>query len=421
MTQTPGPSAPDQQQGATPGGPPPLADQPSFRGFEQLRRSTTDRKVAGVAGGLGRHLNIDPVILRVLFVVMCFFGGSGFLLYGAAWALVPEDGKQQGTIAMRPSTRNALLIGAGVVAVLLLVGDSYGGIGFPWPLLVVGVGALVYIAVRDKRQTPSPWQHPATYAGQDPAPPYDAAPPSYDQSGAAYATPGTIEETGAAYGQTPPPWLPPTPVPPAVPPRRPRHGPRLFGPTLALVALALGSLGLYDASGGHVVDPAYPALALAVVGVMLVVGAFIGRAGGLILLGVVAAVALGVTSLVGNLGGWSDGQRLNATPLSASAVKDSYFVPNGRVVLDLSDVRDPAALAGRSVEVGARAGEVVVVLPQGVTSDVDADISGPGQVDMPDRAASGFDNQISESFASGAGTLTLRVHLFAGHIDVRTS
>jgi phage shock protein PspC (stress-responsive transcriptional regulator) len=420
MTQTPGPSPTDQQQGTATGAPPPPADRPNFRGFEQLRRSTTDRKIAGVAGGLGRHLNIDPVILRVVFVVMCFFGGSGFLLYGAAWALVPEDGQQNGNIAMRPSTRNALLICAGVVALLLVVGDSYGGIGFPWPLLVVGVGALVYLAVRDRG--PTAGQAPsATYAGQYPAPPY-AADPTYDQGGAAYEPVGTTDPGGTAYGQAPPPWLPPTPVPP-VPPRRPKHGPRLFGPTLALVALALGSLGLYDASGGHVVDAAYPALALAVVGVMLVVGAFIGRAGGLILLGIVAAVALGVTSLVGTLGGWNDGhgERLNATPVSASAVKDTYYVPNGRVVLDLSDVRDPAALVGRSIEVGARAGEVVVILPQGVVSDVDAEISGPGQVDMPDHAASGIDNQISETFGSGPGTFELRAHLFAGHIDVRTS
>ena len=52
-------------------------------------------------------------------------------------------------------------------------------------------------------------------------------------------------------------------------------------------------------SGGSVVDSAYPALALAVVGLMLVVGAFVGRAGGLIFLGLVAAFALAVTSVVG--------------------------------------------------------------------------------------------------------------------------
>ena len=66
-------------------------DRENLRSYQRLTRSTTDRKVAGVAGGLGRHLNVDPTLLRVLFVVLCFFGGAGFLLYGVAWLVVPED------------------------------------------------------------------------------------------------------------------------------------------------------------------------------------------------------------------------------------------------------------------------------------------------------------------------------------------
>ena len=44
------------------------------------------------AGGLARHLDIDPIIVRVALVVLVFFGGSGLLLYGAMWLLVPEEG-----------------------------------------------------------------------------------------------------------------------------------------------------------------------------------------------------------------------------------------------------------------------------------------------------------------------------------------
>src|ERR671918_774010 len=46
-----------------------------LRDYSGLRRSRTDRKIAGVAGGLGRHLNIDPTVLRVVFVVLSLFGG----------------------------------------------------------------------------------------------------------------------------------------------------------------------------------------------------------------------------------------------------------------------------------------------------------------------------------------------------------
>ena len=51
-------------------------------------------KVAGVAGGLARHLDIDPVILRVAFVVLTFFGGVGLLLYVALLA-APARGRQR--------------------------------------------------------------------------------------------------------------------------------------------------------------------------------------------------------------------------------------------------------------------------------------------------------------------------------------
>ena len=67
-----------------------------IRDLGRLRRSATDRKVAGVAGGLARHLDIDPLILRVAFVVLAFFGGAGLILYGACWLLVPEEDGRRG-------------------------------------------------------------------------------------------------------------------------------------------------------------------------------------------------------------------------------------------------------------------------------------------------------------------------------------
>jgi len=67
----------------------PRVTRDEVRDLGRLRRTTGDRKVAGVAGGLARHLDIDPVILRVAFVVLAFFGGAGLILYAAGWALVP--------------------------------------------------------------------------------------------------------------------------------------------------------------------------------------------------------------------------------------------------------------------------------------------------------------------------------------------
>ena len=60
-----------------------------------LRRSVSDRKIAGVAGGLGRYFDIDPLIFRVVLVVLAVFGGSGLLLYAIGWLLIPEEGESR--------------------------------------------------------------------------------------------------------------------------------------------------------------------------------------------------------------------------------------------------------------------------------------------------------------------------------------
>ena len=57
----------------------------------KLYRSKTDRKVAGVCGGLAQYFNIDATLIRVLFVVLAVLGGSGVLLYLALWIIVPKE------------------------------------------------------------------------------------------------------------------------------------------------------------------------------------------------------------------------------------------------------------------------------------------------------------------------------------------
>ncbi|HEV8166574.1 MAG TPA: PspC domain-containing protein [Actinomycetota bacterium] len=57
----------------------------------KLYRSKTDRKVAGVCGGLAQYFNIDPTLIRVLFVVLAILGGSGLVLYVALWIIVPRE------------------------------------------------------------------------------------------------------------------------------------------------------------------------------------------------------------------------------------------------------------------------------------------------------------------------------------------
>ena len=60
--------------------------------YKQLRRSRTDRVVAGVCGGFARYLGLDPVLVRVLYVIATFLTGGALLLgYLVIWLVMPEE------------------------------------------------------------------------------------------------------------------------------------------------------------------------------------------------------------------------------------------------------------------------------------------------------------------------------------------
>ncbi len=56
----------------------------------KLYRSRSDRKLAGVCGGLAEFFSLDPTLIRVLFVILALAGGSGIVIYLAMWIMVPS-------------------------------------------------------------------------------------------------------------------------------------------------------------------------------------------------------------------------------------------------------------------------------------------------------------------------------------------
>ena len=57
----------------------------------KLYRSRTDRKLAGVCGGLAQYFNVDATLIRVLFVALAVLGGSGLVIYLVMWVIVPSE------------------------------------------------------------------------------------------------------------------------------------------------------------------------------------------------------------------------------------------------------------------------------------------------------------------------------------------
>ena len=61
--------------------------------FKRLVRVQKDRKIAGVCAGFGAYFNLDPTMVRLLWILLVLAGGAGVLLYLIAWIIMPlEDG-----------------------------------------------------------------------------------------------------------------------------------------------------------------------------------------------------------------------------------------------------------------------------------------------------------------------------------------
>ncbi len=58
---------------------------------KKLTRSSNDVMIAGVAAGLADYLNIDPVLVRVLFVILTLCGGPGLVAYIILWLIMPQE------------------------------------------------------------------------------------------------------------------------------------------------------------------------------------------------------------------------------------------------------------------------------------------------------------------------------------------
>lgn len=92
----------------------------------RLTRSSSDRVIAGVAGGLGRYFSIDPVVIRIAFIVGAFFGGAGLIAYGAAWLLVPSDDGKARAGAAGVARRLGIAVGLIVLVFVAMVAGFFG-------------------------------------------------------------------------------------------------------------------------------------------------------------------------------------------------------------------------------------------------------------------------------------------------------
>jgi phage shock protein PspC (stress-responsive transcriptional regulator) len=374
--------------------PPPPPPPPA--GHRPLTRSADHRVIAGVCGGIGEYFRVDPVIVRVLFVLLTVFGGFGVLLYLGAWLLLPEA---SGTVQVgrAPFTRLHYRNGRTLVAVILIVvavfafADSFNvdHKGLLWGAALVGVG--VFLLVQERWQPAS--GYPTAQAG---------GPATY----AAASFPAPASATGASTYATPV-W---TSTPRAQHPRS-----ILALVTVAAVLLALGVAALLDSAGLVSVSVATgSAIALLIVACGLIAGAWFGRSRALVVLGVLlipftAAATLVHEPLTGGTG------NVTVAPQRLADVSGAYHLIAGKLTVDLSQLS--VGSGSQSVTATVAFGQLSVVVPPGTNLDIHGHVGG-GQVNLLGAYDSGLNIDTAVNLTPSTTTGTLHLYLSAGFGEV---
>lgn len=136
--------------------------------MQRLYKSEKDKVFDGVCGGIGEYLGIDPVIVRLLWILLVIFGGTGVVAYLVAMFIIPKT-PREGNVEVNSDTAvdqahvsnrfwGILLMVAGFFLLLGFIGPIRGlfaGVAMfmghaLWPILIIGLGLYLFMNQNDK-------------------------------------------------------------------------------------------------------------------------------------------------------------------------------------------------------------------------------------------------------------------------------
>lgn len=135
--------------------------------MNRLYKSDKDKVFEGVCGGLGEYFNVDPVIIRLMWVVLVIFGGTGIVAYLIAMLIIPnkpehadEEVKTESNITPKTYSNRfwgVIMVIAGVLLLFGIIGpvaSIFAGITLAmghvlWPVLIIGLGLYLYFNIGD--------------------------------------------------------------------------------------------------------------------------------------------------------------------------------------------------------------------------------------------------------------------------------
>lgn len=143
----------------------------TIREPRRLSRPREGRWLGGVSSGLGAYFDLSPAIYRIAFVALALAGGTGILLYIAAWLVIPDEGEDDSIAAAalkrnhdRPGRAVGLALLAFVAILALSEARFWPSPGNLWLAAAVAGAALVWWQVSPRASTPSSPGTPATAA-----------------------------------------------------------------------------------------------------------------------------------------------------------------------------------------------------------------------------------------------------------------
>jgi phage shock protein PspC (stress-responsive transcriptional regulator) len=388
---------------APPQGPPPG---PPSR--PPLYRDPDNSMFAGVCTAMARYTGTDPVIWRIVTVVLAVFGGAGAVLYALGWLLIPKIGNDV-SIAEHWLRRRQHLSPAAILVVVIVAAILFGAFDDGNAVAALAVlGAVAFLVHRDRQGRPLV----PSYAGA----PVGPATTTTEQApaGDATAPPAwTAPQWNDGSPTDPYTWTPP-------PPRPPRS--RLGLATLSVAALTAGVLALAHRYGAEALTPArILAVTLLVIGSGLILGTWFGRAKWLVLVAIPLALALALTAATDDPSDTLRGGVGERTwVVGPTATAPDYKLGIGEATLDLTELTTP----GRHVEVDAHIGigHLIVLVPDDVPVRLHAearfgeidefghtfDDNGDGHVERTRRYGPAGDPQVVVDASVTAGQVEVR-------------
>jgi phage shock protein PspC (stress-responsive transcriptional regulator) len=145
-------------------------EQPKVTHTPRLVRLESDRMVGGVASGIAQYLAVDPILIRMFFLILLFGAGSGFMIYLILWIILPSESSVKSTskdvvdeniadvknqaqkIVSNVDTEHdtgriiigALIIFFGIMAMLRMFGVNID-FSWMWPWAIIAIGIVIIV------------------------------------------------------------------------------------------------------------------------------------------------------------------------------------------------------------------------------------------------------------------------------------